>query len=439
MSSFYSQVYTSWLRLRARLSNDPAFDILKQIEQEERLPIDQLQQLQLQRLNTLLEQAKAKSAFHKQRLPNERLTAFSQIASLPLLTREDIQQHSERIRCETGRPTFSNATGGSTGNPVNFYQDSQYKAWADALEFLYLSWLHVGVGDKTAAFWGADRDFAEQSFRERMKIKLKRVRPLNSFNVTHERLATYLRMLSNWKPTYIIGYASSLHLAAEALLKETNIQIRPIAIRASAEMLYDHQRQAIEQAFATKVYNFYGSREVSHLAAECPAHQGMHTFASGRIVEIVNEQGVPVQPGELGYIVVTDLTNFAFPFIRYRIGDMAVLRSGVCSCGRTWPVLEKITGRSTDIITINGKFIHGEFFTHLFYGRPEVKQFQVVQEQGDRLVVRIVTDLERLDTMPLETMMRTQVGQQARIDFEFVDSIPALKSGKYRFTVNNTR
>ncbi len=438
MSSFYSQVYTSWLRLRARLSNDPAFDILKMVEQEERLPIEQLQQVQLQRLNALLEQAKAKSSFYRDRLPNK-LTSFSQITSLPLLTREDIQTQSENIRCETGRTTFSNATGGSTGNPVNFYQDSHYKAWSDALEFLYLSWLNVGVGDKTAAFWGADQDFAEQSFRERMKIKLKRVRPLNSFNVTNERMTAYLTMLHNWQPTYIIGYASSLHLAAEAILRSGRVNIHPVAVRASAEMLYDHQRQAIEQAFATKVYNFYGSREVSHLAAECPAHDGMHTFASGRIVEVVNEQGQSVQPGETGYIVVTDLTNFAFPFIRYRIGDMAELRTGTCACGRTWPRLAKITGRSTDIITINGKFIHGEFFTHLFYGRPEVKQFQVVQEPGDRLVVRIVTELDRIDTAPLETMMRTQVGTQAQIDFEFVDSIPALKSGKYRFTVNNTR
>lgn len=439
MSSLYSQCYTGWLRLKARLSNDPAFDLLKQIEQEERLPVDELERAQLSRLSDLLHHARAKSAYYRDRLPDRVVASLQEFSKLPLLTREDLQEHGESIRCETGRPTFRNSTGGSTGNPVNFYQDTMYKAWSDALELLYLEWLGIGFGDKTAAFWGADRDFAEQSFRERTKIAIKRVRPLNSFNVTDESMLRYLTMLQSWKPEYIIGYASSLHLAAQRLLQEPSIQIRPKALRSSAEMLYDHQRTEIENAFGTKVCNFYGSREVSHLAAECTAHEGMHTFAPGRIVEVTDETGHAVKPGELGYLVITDLTNYAFPFIRYRIGDMAIRMDGICSCGRTWPRLEKITGRSTDILTINGKFIHGEYFTHLFYGRPEVKQFQVVQEPGERLVVRIVVPDGRIDTASLEQTMRTQVGHQATIDFEFVDSIPALKSGKYRFTVNNTR
>ena len=202
-------------------------------------------------------------------------------------------------------------------------------------------------------------------------------------------------------------------------------------------MLYENQRREIEKAFGCNVYNFYGSREINNLAAECPAGEGLHIMASGRIIEITDNSGRPLPAGEVGNIVVTDLTNFSFPFIRYMTGDMAAMSSRSCSCGRSYPLLEKLVGRSSDIIRVNNKSIHGEYFTHLFYGMPRVKQFQVVQEDANVLVVRIVSREGRFDTADLLSSIKKQTGENVSVTFEFVDEIKPLKSGKFRFTINN--
>jgi phenylacetate-CoA ligase len=204
-------------------------------------------------------------------------------------------------------------------------------------------------------------------------------------------------------------------------------------------MLYDYQRKEIEQAFGCPVYNFYGSREVNNIAAECSTHEGLHIFASGRIIEIVDDNGKSLPSGEIGYIAVTDLTNFSFPFIRYRNGDMASIKKEPCSCGRNYPLLNDIAGREYDIMTFGGRYIHGQFFPNLFYQQPDVRQFQVIQETADRLLIRVVAPKRQLDVAYLKKKVREKAGQDVQIDVEFVDKIPCLKSGKYRFTINNYR
>jgi phenylacetate-CoA ligase len=159
-------------------------------------------------------------------------------------------------------------------------------------------------------------------------------------------------------------------------------------------------------------------------------------MASGRVIEIVDESGSPLPPGETGYIAVTDLSETAFPFIRYLIGDMGSLSEEPCTCGRSYPLLRGIVGRSSDIITVGGKQIHGEFFTHLFYGHPEIKQFQVVQEAADRLIVKIVSDQENPDLTFVTRGIHTRTGEEVAVQIERVDAIETTASGKYRFTVN---
>ncbi|MCK5245046.1 MAG: hypothetical protein KAJ90_07225, partial [Desulfobacterales bacterium] len=82
---------------------------------------------------------------------------------------------------------------------------------------------------------------------------------------------------------------------------------------------------------------------------------------------IVDDKGNHVPDGQTGYIAVTDLSNYAMPFIRYRNADMAIMAQKPCPCGRPSPVIKELLGRSTDIIrTAHGDIIHGEYFTHLF-------------------------------------------------------------------------
>ncbi len=440
--SLYTAIYGTYLRTRALLEGDNRYQMLADLEREQWLSRDEIESLQQARLNKLLCHAAANSSFYESRLADlalskEKKLLLSDLRNLPLLTRKDLQNNLSDILCRETGPVEKDATGGSTGHPVNFYHDPASRQFFEACELLFLSWMGVQTGDRTAVLWGADRDFKELSLKERLSRRARRVLSLNSFNMTSKALDSFLRQIEANRPAYVIGYASSLHLAAKAINESGAYHIRPRAVRAAAEMLYGFQRREIEKAFGTSPYNFYGSREISHLAAECPEHTGLHVFSSGRIIEVVDDKGAPLPPGETGYLAVTDLTNMAFPFIRYLNGDMGSLRREACSCGRGYHLLDNLAGRSSDIICLNGKYIHGEFFTHLFYDRPEVKQFQAVQEAANRLVIRIVAHDQDFDSDPILKPIRKMVGDTTDLTVQLVNEIPTTKSGKYRFTINN--
>jgi phenylacetate-CoA ligase len=342
----------------------------------------------------------------------------------------------KNLICDDAQNPIPNSSGGSTGNPVNFYQDERYINYARAANLLFTEWMGIRSGDKTAVFWGADRDFKEQSARVKTWARFDRVVALNSFAMSQSEILKFLERLNKLKPRYIQGYAGSLYLVAKIVNESYPLTFTPAAIRSAAEMLYDFQRQEIEKAFNSRVFNFYGSREVNNLATECSAHEGLHIFSSGRVVEIVDDNGKPVPDGIAGQIAVTDLTNFAFPFIRYLNGDIAVKSPKPCSCGRGYPLLEKIQGRTSDMIVIDGQYIHGEYFTHLFYKKPDIRQFQVIQEKDGTLRILVVSYNPEAGISDIVTKIREKVGSNVRISVEYVDRIAPTDSGKYRFTIS---
>ena len=236
---------------------------------------------------------------------------------------------------------------------------------------------------------------ASSTWRARFYNWRARFRGLNAFRMTESDLLRFCAMLEKWKPPYLTGYASALYRFAQFAGSAGYGHLRFRAIRSSAEMLYPHYRSLIQGVFKSPVFNFYGSREVNNLAAECPENRCLHLISSWRYVEITDEAGRTVPDGETGYITVTDCGNQAMPFIRYRNEDMGAMCRVPCGCGRPTPVLESLLGRSSDLIrTRSGKLIHGEFFTHLFYGRDDIELFQVQQCSKEKLIVRYVPRCE---------------------------------------------
>ena len=314
--------------------------------------------------------------------------------------------------------------------------EGDYRLLSRVNELLFLSWLGIHLSDRTAVFWGAMREFEELSRYDKLILKLYRIKQLNSFSMTDRLIAEFLDEINKFRPKYVYGYASSLHLIAQHINRVKKLTFIPVAVRSSAEALYDFQRQEIERAFQAPVYNLYGSREVNYVAAECPAHEGLHLFASSRIVEIVDDDGQPVPDGTAGNVAVTDLTNYAFPFIRYLIGDVAIKKATPCSCGKGYPLLESIQGRSNDMLIVNGKYLHGAFFTLLFYGRPQFTQFQVIQEDENTLRLLLVSKEKEPALDDLLAEIRRKTGSDIRIEVELTDHIPPSPSGKYRFTIS---
>jgi len=200
------------------------------------------------------------------------------------------------------------------------------------------------------------------------------------------------------------------------------------------------REQYIEEVFQCKVFNHYGSREVGPIASECSAHDGLHIMMEHVLVEVINEKGEPCKPGEEGEIVVTSLSNYAMPLIRYKIGDIGIMQEySPCSCGCNYPKLQKVIGRTTDLfLNTKGEKIDGEYFTHLFYFRDWIEKFQFIQEDIDDITVKIVKKANppQKELKEIEEKIKLVMGDRCKINYEFVDDIPKTKTGKFLYTIS---
>ncbi|MBN1151702.1 MAG: phenylacetate--CoA ligase family protein, partial [Dehalococcoidia bacterium] len=124
----------------------------------------------------------------------------------------------------------------------------------------------------------------------------------------------------------------------------------PDVVISGAEQLLDHERALLTEVFGTNPFSKYSAFEVYEIASECSAHKGMHIQAEDIVVEVVNEDGSAAAPDRMGRVIVTNLHNYAMPFIRYELGDLAAIDPTPCECGRHLPRLVGIVGRMSELI-----------------------------------------------------------------------------------------
>jgi phenylacetate-CoA ligase len=199
-------------------------------------------------------------------------------------------------------------------------------------------------------------------------------------------------------------------------------------------------RERIERVFGCRVFNKYGSREVGDMACEIPQCDGLWIAPWGVHVEVVDDAGSPVPDGSEGELIVTLLTNFAMPLLRYRIGDRGALAPpGTGWHGDAARVLLRVTGRTVDAFRLpDGTVIDGEYFTHLLYFRDWVSRFQVIQRDHESILVRIVPCADRPVDAEREIVngVLAVMGSHCRVEFEYCDQIEVSASGKYRYTIS---
>jgi phenylacetate-CoA ligase len=249
----------------------------------------------------------------------------------------------------------------------------------------------------------------------------------------------FITLLNEKRPRLIVAYAQAAYEVARFAERE-QIAIRPQrAIMTSAGTLFPFMRQKMREVFGCEIYNLYGSREVSDIGWELPGCKGLWAPPWANFIEIVDEDGEPVPAGVEGDILVTCLTNYAMPLLRYRIGDRgALLPEG--KAPRGVQVLSHVSGRTVDTFRRSDHtLVDGEYFTHLLYFRPWVWKFQVVQKSHEHLLFKVVSANGKPPKEELEEIAgrsRLAMGEDCRVDFEFCEELPALPSGKFRYTIS---
>jgi phenylacetate-CoA ligase len=369
----------------------------------------------------------------------ESVGGYRDLQKIPVLTKRTILEHEGDLLAEPwkGR-VFQRKTSGSTGMTLHFKKEAEALARNDAIMFRCYGWYGIRLGDRQVRFWGVP-----VAWRPRMRETLKdlvanRLR-VSAFDLSPSKCAEEYRRISQFNPDYFYGYTSAIYAFA-VICADLGLPLVKLPLKAvvcTAEKMYPHHRAALEQAFSCPVVDEYGSSENGVIAFQC-RRGGMHTMSDQLAIEFVDETGTPLAPGERGRVVITDLSSYAMPLIRYDIGDVGSASEARCGCGITLPLMEIVEGRKEDFIrTESGKLVHAAYLCYTLKD-DAVREFKMYQKAPNSLLVQIVksprftADTERA----LVGRLRTALGERTEIRFQYLASIPREASGKLRYFVS---
>jgi phenylacetate-CoA ligase len=404
-------------------------------------PIEEINRYRARRLRELIDLCVAtvpyyRAEFGKLGLTRADVTEVEHLPRLPVLTKQHLRDSFDALQVEGYRgPTFAMKSSGSTGTQTTVLIDKACNNEVFATQLLFWSWGGFAMG-KPHLQTGMS---LERGTTKRLKDALFRCTYMSAFDLTDRAAEAMLRQIDRRSIRALFGYASSLYVLAKYLEKR-ELQRQMDSIFTWGDSLFPHYRDLIEHVFACKVSDCYGLGEGLQCAAQCEHHEALHEAMHGVIIEIVDHQGVPLPPGELGRVVVTRLTPGPMPLVRYDTGDVAHFVEGTCACGRSLRRISRIQGRSTDIVsTPGGDRLIVHFFTQIFEMIPEIAQFQVRQERPESILILYVKGAGFhegfLDRVRAEILANCTY--PLTIDFSNVEEIPVEKSNKRRFVISS--
>jgi phenylacetate-CoA ligase len=363
------------------------------------------------------------------------------LEKLPILTKDVIKENWEEFKPKKldKMKYYTNSTGGSTGTPFKYRVQKYDRFLSGAL--LYRGWGYAGYepGDKMVFLAGSSLDVGTNSKIVKKAHEITRnLKKLSSFDMGPEDMQSYVQTINSFKPKFLRGYASSINFFAN-YVAENDLEIHPMdAVFTTAEKLFPDMRRNIENAFGCDVCDGYGLNDGGVSAYECPEHNGLHIDTERSVMEVVDEDGTQLNEG-VGKILATSLNNYAMTLIRYDTGDMGHIIEDQCGCGRRSKLLKEVIGRQQEMLqTPEGKSIHGEFFTHIFWEIDGAKEFQVIQKSLENIVIKIIPE-DDFDEKQLDMIKSVVHGKSPgwNVEFKFVDSIEKTKAGKHKFIINN--
>jgi len=402
---------------------------------------EQLAARQRQALAAIVAHAAAHTPFYRAKYAGFDPQDFE---ALPILTKPEVMAQRDAMVDESfdrGRLRIAH-TGGSTGQPLAYYYHREKHELMRAGMMRSYQWCGWRPGEPILNLWGARQDLKAspadpgrdgRPWRKRLSDWVSAERTIGAWELDEARLDAWARLVQSYRPVLLQGYASILaELARHVLEHRLRLPRSLRGVYATAEVLYDRQREPMERAFGAKVYNQYGCREVPNIAVECP-HGNQHV-----LTDMVHLESIP-QDGE-DLLLVTSLTNRVMPFIRYRLGDAGRLKPGDCPCGRPFPLMEMGQCRSNDLLrTPGGRRIYPSFFIHLLDGLSGIRQFQFVQEAADRITLHLVAaqPLEPDPLAALQRRLRDGTDPAMTLEVRYLEAIPRTASGKHRFVLCN--
>lgn len=423
--------------LHERLKGKPTFRLLDELEASQWLPPRRLEEYRLRRLRRFLEFVHehvpyCRALFDEHGLRPRSVHSFEDLGHLPFLTRDILQTRFDDLRARATLPgVHRRSSGGSTGTPVTVLVDMERMGMGEAGRLRAHRWYGVEPGTREIVLWGTPARTGALERVRQLRDRLLNTRVLSAFDMGDQGLRRHAATIQRVRPTQMFGYASAFHLVASHFQRE---RLDPPgglkAVFTTAEPLFDFQRKTIEAALGCPVGVEYGCRDGGLVALECPSG-GLHILAESMHVEILD----PDVDGR-GEIVLTNLDSRAFPILRYRTGDIGALDPTPCPCGRSLPKLRGVEGRRTDfLVTPSGRVLHALSAIYVLRDSRAVREFRVVQDAPDHLLVEIVPSgaFGEAEQAALRAQFVPAFGSDLRVSFEAREEISRTAAGKFRY------
>lgn len=378
---------------------------------------------------------------------------------LPMLTKDDIRRNFPDRMVESARRiplTKMGQTSGSTGESIHFMRADD--AWRQSLYYSVflctrglrnLAMMVLTTPHCAGATCSLEEDAAlqDQPIRRFQRVRALRhvdhpVQLPSSANIlgeTDEYMERLRLKIAYFAPCVMIVDPVYFGAFARYLKRSGKPMPQVQAIITTFELLTPSVDDLLQEVFRCPVYTQYGASETPDIAVECE-HHNLHVRPDNVLVEVLRD-GRPAEPDELGRVVVTALTNFNMPFIRYDIGDVIAGGDGPCPCGRNSETLGRVQGRAGDLLRTGAA---GDILTPLqadamFRGLPGIAAYQLVQRTESDYDVAILPDDPggRVDEDALRRRGRSLIGEGSRFQIEHVAQIMPEKSWKFRFVCSD--
>lgn len=370
-------------------------------------------------------------------------------ARIPVSTRADLQAAGESLHCRSLPSAHGKVgdfrTSGSSGRPLSFRRTAAWGEIWSALAMREYFWQRrdfsrrlgaIRLFNDNGAPWpeGARSDSWSPSLGA-----LYPTGPAFGLNVA-AKPDHQLDWLERTKPDYLTSFPSNFRALVEHARRAGRPLPPVLELRTVGETLTDDDRRLISEAWKTPVTDMYTCEEVGYLALQCPDHPGYHVQSEHVLLEVLDDRGDPCAPGEVGRVVVTDLHNFATPFIRYDIGDLAEA-GPPCACGRGLPVLRRILGRTRNRLTLpDGTKAFPRLAERWLAATPgaNILQYRIIQRSLTRIEMQVVAEkaLDEAQRDYLTKVLHTALGHPFEVTFAFPESLAPGPNGKFEVFVS---
>ncbi len=405
-----------------------------------------LQAWQFERLQKLLRHAYNHIPNYRRRLQDAGLDPRDDLDTerwrrLPILTRAELQRLGEVMnsrKLPPGHgPTQSIHTSGSTGMPIKALSTALTRLYWNAITLRDHAWHRRDLMGKLAAIRAAGSDkLPSQGLLlpdwGPPTSDVYRTGPgaLLSVQLDLREQATWL-LLQN--PDYLLTYPSNLMALAQYFMQTGQGIPRLRQVRTCGETVSPELREACRQAWGVPLVDMYSSQEVGYIALQCPEHEHYHVQSENVLVEILNADNEPCEPGEIGQVVITTLHNYAMPLIRYAIQDYAEAGTP-CPCGRGLAVINRVMCRQRNMLVLpDGRRTWPTFPAKAWGHIAPIRQMQLVQKSLDLIEARLVTEppLSTAQEQALAEVLRQRFRHPFQVEIRYMERIERGRNHKF--------